>query len=64
MKDPEITAATSASLDGELARQLRELIASESTAQPGRAELTGALVEAGVWALATVGAWILVVQWV
>jgi hypothetical protein len=59
---PEVTAATSATLDLELACQLRELIAADADSQASEGANTMALVEAGVWALAAIGAWILVAR--
>lgn len=59
---PGIRAATSAKLDLELAHQLGELTAADADPKGSRRQMAGAMVEAAVWALVAIGAWIVIVR--
>jgi hypothetical protein len=49
-------------LDLELAHQLGELTAADADPKGSRRQMAGAMVEAAVWALVAIGAWIVIVR--
>jgi hypothetical protein len=51
-------ASTPAKMDQEVARQLTELSADERSGNDGTRNLTPACVEAAIWCVAALGAWL------